>query len=135
MTAAKNSVLIVDPSKESREVLRTALERDGIQILEANRADLGLALACDQHPHVVVLDLEIEPTHPDRLVEGFREVPGDSPPSLVVLGTARQAQRGSLEETLQNGQFVRKPYHYGPLIRKIEELLEHHQKPVLRNAA
>ena len=42
---------------------------------------------------------------------------GDLTP-LVVLATARrQADR------LPSGEFVAKPYHYGPLIRRIEELL------------
>ena len=38
-----SSVLIVDGSTEDRQVLRTALERRGVRVFEAARADAGLA--------------------------------------------------------------------------------------------
>ena len=37
-------------------------------------------------------------------------------------------------DLLPPGEFVRKPYHYGPLIRKIEELLASYQQSVARAA-
>jgi CheY-like chemotaxis protein len=42
---ANRRVLIVNGSKDSREVLKTALERRGLEILEADAATEGLALA------------------------------------------------------------------------------------------
>ncbi len=38
---SQQSVLIVDSSEETREVLQTALERRGLRILSANRARPG----------------------------------------------------------------------------------------------
>ena len=35
----------------------------------------------------------------------------------------------TLDEPPPEGEFVRKPYHYGPLIRKIEELLARSAMP------
>ena len=56
----QRSVLIVDSSEETQEVLRTALERRGMRILAANRAGPGLELAQEHHPDLIVLDLEVE---------------------------------------------------------------------------
>jgi DNA-binding response OmpR family regulator len=115
------SVLVVDQSEETREVLQTALERRGVRTLTAGRAEKGLELARRHRPDLVVLDLEID----DMPAEGF--CPSDAAktpaperePQLILLGSLRRQGK-----QLPGGEFVAKPYHYGLLIRKIEELLD-----------
>jgi DNA-binding response OmpR family regulator len=111
------SVLIVDESAETRAVLRTALEQPGRQVLETSDADEALRLAYESHPGVIVLDMEIERIPVDALA---RDLQADSlqPSSLLLLGSIKRTARG-----LRRGEFVAKPYHYAPLIRKIEKLL------------
>ena len=53
----QRSVLIVDRSEETREVLQTVLERRGERTLAASRAVKGLELARRHRPDLVVLDL------------------------------------------------------------------------------
>ncbi|NIL96058.1 MAG: response regulator [Planctomycetales bacterium] len=119
--ASRPSVLLVDESEDSREVLKTALQRRGLDILEASRPAHGLALARQHQPRVVVLDLEIAQSAQRQLCEDFAQQASHDPPILVVIGTAGRAypppQNGSAE------QVVSKPYHYGPLVRKIEQLV------------
>jgi CheY-like chemotaxis protein len=104
------SVLIVDPSEESREVLQTALERRGLRTFSAGEARRGLDLARRHHPDLIVLDLELDDCGTDQF--------GENNTPLVLLGSLRRG------DPLTAGEFVPKPYHYAPLIRKIEELLE-----------
>lgn len=115
---ANPSVLIVDEQEETRQVLRTVLERRGMQILEATRADRGLELARCHHPDVIVMDVELETaatanTSADLVAEAAAH---DTP--VILLGTARRKP-----SPYPGGQVLPKPYHYGLLIRKIEELL------------
>jgi DNA-binding response OmpR family regulator len=112
--------LIVDCSEETSEVLGTALGRRGVRILSARRARQGLELARTHHPDLIVLDLEVEEA---ALGEGelsawFAGQSRADPAPLVILGTARR------RDPLLQGEFVAKPYHYGPLVRRIEELLD-----------
>lgn len=117
-------ILIVDRSEDSREVLRIALERRGVEILEASGLDDGLALAHQHHPKVIVLDIEHETGASDDPCRPFAEPHGGKSPSLVVLGRAKLPVSTSPDgPPAQVGHFLSKPYHYGPLIRKIEELL------------
>ena len=124
----QRSVLIVDRSEETREVLQTVLERRGVRTLAAGRAEQGLELARRHPPDLVVLDLEMD----DMPAENFCGAGGspancgssDTPapqyqPQFVLLGSLRR--QGNV---LPGGEFVAKPYQYGPLIRKIEELLD-----------
>lgn len=131
---ARPSLLVVDPSEETREVLRTALASRGREVLASARADEGLKLAHTSHPKVVVIDLECETARAATVVEDFRDSADGAPPSILMLGTARQSRQAEFEAATQRGQFVRKPYHYGALIRKIEELLAEHEQSADRAA-
>jgi hypothetical protein len=133
----QRSVLIVDRSEETREVLQTVLERRGVRTLAAGRAEKGLELARRHHPDLVVLDLEMDDMPAEEFC-GAGGAPagcsvgvspadcsaGETPapqyqPQLVLLGSLRR--QGNV---LPGSEFVAKPYQYGPLIRKIEELLD-----------
>ena len=114
----KASVLIVDTCIEAREVLRTALQRRGLQTLEASGAEHGLDLARQHQPDLIVLDLETAAVRGDGTAEQFQQSLRSDDTPLVVLGSARRSGK------LPRGEFVAKPYHYGPLIHKIEQLLE-----------
>lgn len=120
------SVLIVDQSPETREVLQTALERRGVRTLATGRAEKGLELARRHQPDLVVLDLEVD----DLPTDGFslttpRETSGHQEPRFVLLGSLRR--QGNC---IPGGEFVAKPYHYGLLLRRIEELLDNAREPV-----
>jgi DNA-binding NtrC family response regulator len=114
----QQSVLIVDSSEETREVLQTALERRGLRTFSASRADQGLELARRHHPDLIVLDLELDQSGREDFSGPFAEQSRSGLARLVLLGNLRRP------ESLPEGEFIAKPYHYAPLIRRIEELLE-----------
>jgi CheY-like chemotaxis protein len=103
------SVLIIDPSADEREVLRTALARRGLTIFEAAEAEAGQQLARQHQPAVIVLDVDARHVEEADWTSEFGR-------SLIVLGTA------SREHALPPHQAMAKPYHYGPLIARIEQL-------------
>ena len=111
------TVLVVDASDETLEVLRTALARQGAEILSARRAEQGLDMVRRHRPTVIVLDEDCEAAWSGQLTAQYDEQSQRHHTPLLVLGTARRRHR------LPSGEFVAKPYHYGPLIRKIESLL------------
>jgi CheY-like chemotaxis protein len=148
----RSSVLIVDRSDESREVLKTALERRGWQIFESARAADGLALARQHRPALIVLDLDAVGAKAAQSALAadaeIQEIP------LVLLGTIRRTGRYAAANSLNSpansranrsitssvakqnsptrstgsfGQIVAKPYHYGSLILKIEQMLRQGQ--------
>lgn len=108
-------VLIVDRSPDSREVLRTLLERQGAETVEVTNARRALAAIDRTQPDLIVLDVDEAPG--DR-GEALADAAGADTP-IVVLGTISGAA-----EPFCRGHRIAKPYHYGHLIRKIEGLLE-----------
>ena len=125
----KRSVLVVDRSEETREVLTTALERRGCRIFAASRARRGLELARQHQPDLIVLDLEVDGSPPEVVCEPFARETAQRQTPLVVLGGV-----GRGKPALQAAEIVPKPYHYGPLIRKIEALLDASERALARSA-
>ena len=113
-------VLIVDKSPENREVLRTMLRRDGVRTVEAPDAVAGLVLAKSSHPRVLVLDTDTIDLSDPGVCDDFGDEANKEDCAIVVLGRIRRPN-----EALTPSEVVPKPYHYGPLIRRIEELLRH----------
>ena len=124
----RQTVLVVDPSDETLEVLRTALARQGAEILSARRAVQGLDMARRLRPTVIVLDEDSEAAWSGQLTAQYEEQSQRNQTPLLVLGSARRRHR------LPTGEFVAKPYHYAPLIRKIEMLLAQAQQTFARSA-
>jgi CheY-like chemotaxis protein len=120
---SRRSVLIVDSSDETRVVLQTALERRGVRTIAASQAQQGLAMAQEHHPDLIVLDLEIDPCGLDEVAGPFAEQSRSDRGSLVLLGSVRRPHLMNLGKNPVQGEYVAKPYHYGPLIRRIEEIL------------
>jgi DNA-binding response OmpR family regulator len=115
----QRSVLIVDRSEENREVLRTVLERHGVRIFTASRPKEGAFLARHHQPDLIVLDTEYESADLQDFSREDGENKEDESPSVILLGKIRKNS-----SPLPHGEFFAKPYHYGPLIRRIEEILE-----------
>jgi len=110
------SVLIVDPSADMREVLRTALARRGLRTIEADAANQGLELARIHRPNVIVLDEEATAAEDGQINEEFAFEASDDHSQLIVLGKINR------NEIPSGGHLIDKPYHYAPLIHTIERL-------------
>ncbi len=122
-------VLVVDPLEETHEVLRMALEGRGVRVVATCQPERGLALSRQRIPDLIVLDVEHLATAPAAVSDDFaRESLAHRTPVLLI-GSVRP-RNGQLPY----GEHVAKPYHYGPLIRKIEKLLATVQQPIARAA-
>ena len=113
-------VLIVDDSADSLDVLQTALERRGVSTVTTRRPAEGLDLAKDFHPNLILLDLEsVEDQSGNSIRENYDEAAKRENAPLILVGRTK-----SETSSLDGPHVVSKPYHYAPLIRKIQELLE-----------
>lgn len=114
----KARVLIVDASRESRDILRALLDRQGTEILETSQIQAAGAITDREQPDLIVCDSDCDRSPNNRVTRELARQASRSAIPIVVLGTVRR-DFGPLSD----GDLVSKPYHYAPLIRKIEGLL------------
>ncbi|MGE0606433.1 MAG: two-component system response regulator [Pirellulales bacterium] len=134
----RRCVLIVDRSAESREVLRAVFEPRGLQVYSTDAAAEGLDLARRHAPDVIILDPDLGEVPADEVAQAFFHQTQQQPARLVVLGGARlridqphaaaansrgQALPPAAHSPSTPREYLAKPYHYAPLIRRIEALL------------
>lgn len=112
--SAKPSVMTVDSSAESREVLQALLEYQGINTVEATNIDQAVQLLDDSEADVVIVDFDsIELHEKEHLLPLWHKSALSNTP-IVILGTNRPSIPAELVS-----DFVRKPYHYQQLLHKI----------------
>ena len=111
-------VLIVDESSESREVLSTLLARRGATTLEALGPKQAVQLADLHEFDLIVFDADSDHSGTGAGLDDVNAAANRNGTPIVILGTVRQ-----MPQRLVAGQIVSKPYHYGPLVDKIEDLL------------
>jgi len=111
-------ILIVDASSESREVLSALLARHGISTIEARRPEQAIELTDRHQPDLILFDADSERCPQGNAASRLYDAADCSDTPMVILGTVPRP-----EQQYPPGQFVSKPYHYGPLIRRIEALL------------
>ncbi len=115
----KHCVLIVNESAESREVLRELLERSGNRAIEASRLGEALLLTKRENPHLIVVDVDSDRSEDCQETRQLQQEALRTATPIVVLG-----QVNRLKTPLGPCELLSKPYHYGELLRRIENVLE-----------
>lgn len=113
-------VLVVDDDDMIRRLLRTVLEADEIEVVEAPDGDAALAALADLKPTVIVLDVMMPGLDG---VEVCRRI--DHSKAKVVMLTARddpELERAATEAGAD--AFLTKPFSSIELLDLIERLLE-----------
>ncbi|MBQ9873549.1 MAG: hypothetical protein IJM30_03710 [Thermoguttaceae bacterium] len=114
----RKTVLIVDESEETRDVLSIALERRGVRALTASVPRRGAEIAREQKPDLVVLDVDAVPSAPRVALDEFARDGNLEDSPIMAIGEAK------FTASFKEGEFVAKPFHFAPLLEKIEAFLQ-----------
>ncbi len=118
MGRSPRSVLIVDDDPDLRLCLRSLLEEEGYQVLEAADGDAALA-ACDQEPTLVLVDFHLPGTLTgSALVTALRGCLG--PRAWILLLTGDESLRSRVTELGADG-LIEKPFDLPDLLHLVEQ--------------
>jgi DNA-binding response OmpR family regulator len=124
MPDSKPRILIVDDEPDLLTVLRFGLEAAGFEVIQASDGEQGLALARQQLPDLMILDLMLPRMDGYKVCralkfdERFRGMP------IVILSARSGEQDRQLAYTMGADAFVTKPYEMRGLVAVIREKLE-----------
>jgi signal transduction histidine kinase/DNA-binding response OmpR family regulator len=106
-------VLIVDDDPSMRELVRRALEKEGVPVAEAGHGRAGLAEVARRRPGLILLDLMMPELDGFGFLEELRRVPAWRDIPVIVLTAKeltdedRQRLQGSVEKILEKGAYDR----------------------------
>jgi len=117
------TVLVADDKATSRELLRTVLEREGYNVLEAGNGVEAVKSARDMRPDLIILDLHMPELDGFGVIETLR-ADGDFAETPIVALTA-SAMQGDRERALSMGftGYVTKPIHLSALRSEVLRLI------------
>ncbi|MFT4047810.1 MAG: response regulator transcription factor [Solimonas sp.] len=122
MTTTAICILVVDDEKPIRRLLRTTLEAQDYDVIEAATAAEALASVRRDKPSLVILDLGL----PDRDgLEVLREIRAASPLPVLIL-SSRDFEAAKVQ-ALDDGadDYVSKPFGTDELMARIRAALRH----------
>lgn len=124
MTSAdKVPVLVIDDEPPIRRLLRTALNANGFQVLEAGDGREGLAEIAAHKPDLIVLDLGLPDIDGLEIIRNLRGADNKTP--IIVL-SSRGEERVKVEAlNLGADDYVTKPFGIAELIARIRTALRH----------
>jgi CheY-like chemotaxis protein len=117
-------ILIVEDNEENRDALSRRMKRRGFEVLVAAEGKSGLAMAQDEKPDLILMDMNMpeldgwEATRQIKSSEGCRDIP--------VIALTAHALAGDRERALEVGcaDYHTKPVDFAKLLAQIEALLQ-----------
>lgn len=126
MADHEHLVLVIEDEEPIRRFLRAALSSRGYRVSEAGRGELGLRMAVDQPPDVVILDLGLPDLDGQEVLRRLREWYRNP----VIVLSARDQEQQKIE-ALDGGadDYVTKPFGVGELLARMRTALRHANPP------
>ena len=118
----KRRVLLVDDSGLARRSMRSILESDGFEVVEAEDGMVALEKYFSERPDIVMLDLVMKGMYGLDVLTKLREMD----PSARVVVVSADVQSSSQEMVLSAGAsgFVTKPVDRDHLLEVVRQVLE-----------
>jgi response regulator RpfG family c-di-GMP phosphodiesterase len=118
-----NKILVVDDSKLIREMLRHSFVKNGHCVLTAENGEKALAIALEEHPDVVVTDIEMPVMDGYALCERIREQPELRNTLVVIMSSRGHASDIKRGERLGVSRYFVKPFDVEKMHLVVEQLL------------
>ena len=117
-------ILIVDDAANSRELLRTVLEKLGHVVIEAGGGEEALLKLQEEIPDLILLDLKIPPPDGYELLKAIRRDVQFS--SVPVAALTAHAMMGEREKILSAGfdHYLAKPVAPAQIRSEVQRLLQ-----------
>jgi two-component system, cell cycle response regulator DivK len=82
---SRDRILLVEDNDRNRELVRDILEFHGFELIEASNALDALAIAAEQHPDLILLDIQLPDLDGESVLRRLRSQPGTAAIPVVAL--------------------------------------------------
>ena len=119
----RRKVLVIEDERDIRELLRIALEAEGLQVLAAEDGELGLALVRRERPALVVLDLMLPGVGGFEICRRIRAEESMTRVPILILSARSGEPDKIVGLELGADDYVTKPFSPRELVARVRALL------------
>ena len=119
----KKRILVVEDTEDNRQILRDLLTAAGYDIIEATDGATGVAMAADQLPDLILMDIQLP------VIDGYeatRRIKADpATRHIPIVAVTSYALAGDETKTREAGcdGYIAKPYSPRNLLEKVRGFL------------
>jgi DNA-binding response OmpR family regulator len=117
-------LLLIDDEPAIQTLVRLVMEGDGWQVLVAGEGAPGLALAREQHPDVILLDVALPDMSGLEVCRQLKADPGTASIPIAMLTAMAQESDRRAAISLGADDYLTKPWRPAVLIARVTSLLE-----------
>lgn len=120
----KRRILAVEDNPALAEIMRTFLESEGFEVIEANNGAVAVKLAQQEHPDLILMDLQLPQMsglEATRRIRAINEIA--SVPIVAVTGFATEFDEVRARATGCNA-YISKPYKMDHVLKTIAGLIK-----------
>ena len=129
MTNKKQTLLLVEDEKDLRDILSLKFTMEGFNVLEAENGKVGLKIALDKHPDLILLDI-IMPVLSGTLM--LKELQKDQwGKNVPIIFLSNLSESENIEQNLEKnvrGYFVKSDWEPDDLAILIKKILKNNKK-------
>ncbi|MGB7087676.1 MAG: histidine kinase dimerization/phosphoacceptor domain -containing protein [Phormidesmis sp.] len=128
--SAAPSVLIVDDEPTMRLLLRVAMQKEGLEVIEASNGVECLEIFEQQQPDIVLLDAIMPEMDGFSCCTALQKLPLKNPPPVLMITSLDDSK--SVDHVFEVGatDYIAKPIHWALLrqrVRRLQDMLNHQQ--------
>lgn len=127
-----NQILIVDDEPEIRKLIRMQLEREGMQIMEAESGRQAIARLQEHHIALLILDIMMDDGNGFEVLHYLRKTNAQT--LVIALSARREVQDKIAAFGLGADDYVTKPFSPIELLARIQAHLRRHRPESLRQS-
>jgi CheY-like chemotaxis protein len=98
--------------------------RPGIELLPAMQGSIGFDLACQHHPDLILLDLNLPDTHGADVLQRLLAEPSTRDIPVIVLSADATARQIARLRALGIHEYLTKPIDMKQFLRVVDQTLE-----------
>jgi CheY-like chemotaxis protein len=118
-------VLVVDDDRDTRDLLRTALEQRGFSVVLTSSGKRALTLARQEHPNLILLDLKLPGMDGYEVLQRLKSMPETAEIPVVIITGSLTDDELKQQKLLSLGaaRFMTKPFAVDELVYEIGVLV------------
>jgi two-component system cell cycle response regulator DivK len=120
---SKGTILCIEDNPDNRLLVKRILLADNYALLEAKDAVEALNILKDNHPDLILMDINMPDMDGYTLTAKIKSMPGFE--HIPILALTANVMRGDKEKTLEAGcdGYIQKPLDIDQLTREIERFI------------